>query len=157
MLEDQQAIAPISRCALPPSAELLLAIEQFNHREYFECHETLEAMWHIERDLARAFARALPAGQHESRPVYCDDLYKGILQVGVGCYHLLRNNYRGATIKLQSGADYLKPFVPRCMGVEVGQLIADARRLREVIVTLGPERLREVDLSLLPIVRITPA
>ena len=157
MIGDQQSNAPISRCALPPPAELLLAIEQFNQREFFECHETLEAMWHIERDLARAFARARPAGERASRPVYCDDLYKGILQVGVGCYHLLRNNYRGATIKLQSGADYLEPFVPRCMGVEVAQLIAEARRLREVVVALGPERLREVDLSLLPVVSSTSA
>ena len=152
-------IGPTSNrgCERPPPPELLRGIEQFNHREYFECHETLEAMWHIERDLARAFARAPPAGERVSRPVYCDDLYKGILQVGVGCYHLLRNNYRGATIKLQSGADYLEPFVPRCMEVEVAQLIAEARRLREVVVALGPERLREVDLALLPVVSITSA
>lgn len=159
MRQDQQAVAPISRCVLPPSSELLRAIGQFNERAYFECHETLEAMWHIERDLARAFGRVAHAGagRSASEHIYCDDLYKGILQVGVGCYHLLRNNYRGATIKLQSGAEYLEPFVPRCMGVEVGQLIADARRLREVIVALGPERLREVDLSLLPVVRVTAA
>jgi predicted metal-dependent hydrolase len=133
---------------------LLRAIEQFNQHEYFECHETLEALWHVERDLARTFARTAHASQPANEHIYCDNLYKGILQVGVGCYHLLRNNYRGATIKLQTGADYLEPFVPRCMGVEVEQLIADARRLREVIVSLGPGRLREVDLSLLPIVRI---
>lgn len=157
MLQDQQSIAPIARCALPPSSELLRAVEQFNQREYFECHETLEAMWHIERDLARAFGRTAPAGQRVMGHVYCDDLYKGILQVGVGCYHLLRANYRGATIKLQTGADYLEPFVPQCMGVDVGQLIADARRLREVIVSLGPERLREVDLALLPLVRVISA
>lgn len=154
MLQDHEHVAPIARCSMPPSSELLRAIEQFNQREYFECHETLEAMWHIERDLARAFSRTAGAGQHASKHIYCDDLYKGILQVGVGCYHLLRNNYRGATIKLQTGADYLEPFVPRCMGVEVGQLVADARRLRDVIVSLGPGRLRDVDLSLLPIVRV---
>lgn len=157
MAQHQQSAATISRCALPPSPELLLAIEQFNQREYFECHETLEAMWHVERDLARAFAKVASAGQDAPTHVYCDDLYKGILQVGVGCYHLLRNNYHGATIKLQSGADYLEPFVPRCMGVEVSQLIAEAHRLREAVVARGPERLREVDLSLLPIVKVTIA
>ena len=82
-------------------------------------------------------------------------LYKGMLQVAVACHHLLRNNYRGALIKLQSGADYLEPFAPRCMGVEVGELIADARRLRAELVALGPERFREVDLDLLPKVRLT--
>lgn len=154
MPQDHELLAPIARCALPPSPELLRAIEQFNHRAYFECHETLEAMWHVERGLARAFARTTPGGERANVYLYCDDLFKGILQVGVGCYHLLRNNYRGATMKLQSGADYLEPFMPRCMGVEVWHLIADARKLREVIISLGPDRLRDVDLALLPIVRV---
>jgi predicted metal-dependent hydrolase len=123
-------------CDRPPLPPLLLAVEQFNRREYFECHETLELIWNAEPGPIRT-------------------LYKGVLQVGVGCYHLLRHNYRGATIKLQSGADYLEPFAPRCMGVEVGMLIADARRLRTELVALGPERFEEVDLALLPIVRLT--
>lgn len=123
------------RCGETPSPRLLRGIEQFNRREYFECHETLELIWNAEPGPIRI-------------------LYKGILQVGVGCYHLLRHNYRGATIKLQSGADYLEPFTPRCMGVEVGKLIADARRLRADLVALGPERFEEVDLALLPVVRL---
>ncbi len=124
------------RCAEPPGPGLLKGIEQFNRREYFECHETLEAIWNAEPEPVRT-------------------LYKGILQIGVGCYHLLRHNYRGATLKLQTGADYLEPFAPRCMGVEVGQLIADARQLRAVVVELGPERTGEIDLALLPRVHLT--
>jgi len=120
-----------ARCQEAPSAGLLKGIEQFNRREYFECHETLETIWLVERDPVRT-------------------LYKGILQVGVGCLHLLRGNYRGAIIKLQSGADYLEPFRPVCMGVDVARLIADARRLRVVVVELGPQRLAAVDLALLP-------
>lgn len=124
------------RCAEPPGPGLLKGIEQFNRREYFECHETLEAVWNAEPEPVRT-------------------LYKGILQIGVGCYHLLRHNYRGATLKLQTGADYLEPFAPRCMGVEVEQLIADARQLRSVVVELGPERTGEVDPTLLPQVHLT--
>lgn len=126
---------PAARCGEPPAPELLRAVEQFNRREYFECHETLENIWNAERGPVRT-------------------LYKGILQVGVGCYHLLRANYRGATIKLRSGAEYLAPYTPRCMGVDVGRLIADARRLGEELATLGPERIGEVDLALLPQVRL---
>ena len=132
----EHAPRPATRCGEPPSRELLHAIEQFNAREYFECHETLEAIWIAEPGPIRT-------------------LYKGILQVGVGCLHLLRGNYRGATIKLQSGADYLEPFAPRCMGVEVARLIADARRLRAELVARGPERLAEVDRALLPRVHRT--
>ena len=127
---------PRARCGDPPSAELLLAVEQFNQREYFECHETLEALWNHETGTIRVLA-------------------KGILQVGVGCYHLLRGNHRGALLKLASAADYLEPFAPRCRRVEVAQLIADARRLHAEVVALGPERLGEIDHSLLPIIQVS--
>jgi predicted metal-dependent hydrolase len=127
---------PAARCGDPPPSGLLHGIELFNAREYFECHETLENIWNVE-------------------PGPISTLYKGILQVGVGCYHLLRANYKGAIIKLQSGADYLEPYSPRCMGVEVGRLIADARVLHARLVELGPEHFREVDLALLPLVRLT--
>lgn len=118
----------------PPSA-LLRGIEQFNHREYFECHETLEGIW-----------------IKEPRPIRT--LYKGILQVGVGCYHLLRGNYRGAVIKLDSGARYLEPFAPTCMRVNVARLIADARALHTALTQLGPDHFRNIDLSLLPLVHL---
>lgn len=126
----------IARCHEPPPTELLRGIEQFNKREYFECHETLEALWNSEPGTIRVLA-------------------KGILQVGVGCYHLLRGNYRGALLKLASGADYLEPFAPRCRRVEVARLIGDARRLRAEVVALGSERLGEVDRTLLPIIHLS--
>jgi predicted metal-dependent hydrolase len=148
---------PIRRCNDAPAEALLRGIEQFNRREYFECHETLEALWLAERAEARA---ALGSATYGARTAplppdggaYCDQLYKGILQVGVGCYHLLRGNYRGAVLKLRAGADYLAPFAPRCMGVEVAALIADAHRLLDAVLALGPERLGEVDLALLPVI-----
>jgi predicted metal-dependent hydrolase len=122
---------PRARCAEPPPAALLLAVEQFNAREYFECHETLEAAWNAEPGPLRI-------------------LFKGILQVGVGCHHLLRGNYRGALIKLQTGADYLEPYRPRCLGVDVEALIAAARRLRAAILAAGPDHLADIDHALLP-------
>jgi uncharacterized protein len=128
--------ALIGRCDDPPPPELLLGIEQFNAREYFECHETLEALWNREPGPIRVLA-------------------KGILQVGVGCYHLLRGNYRGAVLKLASGADYLEPFAPCCRRVEVAQLITDARHLHAETLALGPERLGEIERALLPIIRLT--
>jgi hypothetical protein len=36
------------RCGEASSPGLLRGIEQFNQREYFECHETLELIWHAE-------------------------------------------------------------------------------------------------------------
>ena len=132
-LRGSRPAATRATCADAPSAAFIHGLEQFNALEYFECHETLEGIWNEEPGPVRV-------------------LYKGILQVGVGCYHLLRGNYRGAMIKLQSGAEYLEPFGPRCMGVEVERLTVDALRLRDAVEAAGPERLGDVDLGLLPIV-----
>ncbi len=127
---------PRARCHEAPSERLLWGIAQFNRREYFEAHETLEEIWNAEPDVCRV-------------------LYKGVLQVGVGCYHFLRGNQRGALLKLRSGADYLAPFAPRCMGVEVSRLIEDVRHLLAAVEDVGPDGLEGVDRALLPVIRIT--
>jgi ribosomal protein S18 acetylase RimI-like enzyme len=129
-------LRPRARCHEPAPEGLLLGIVQFNRREYFEAHETLETLWNAEPDVCRV-------------------LYKGILQVGVGCYHLLRDNQRGALLKLRSGADYLTSFAPRCMGVEVGRLIEDARRLLAAVEAAGPDGMVGVDRALLPVIQMT--
>jgi uncharacterized protein len=122
-------------CADAPPAALHTAVTQFNQREFFECHETLEALWNAEPGPVRT-------------------LYKGVLQVGVGCYHLLRHNYHGATVKLRTGADYLTPFMGGCLGVDVERLIAEARALLAAVEALGPKRLEQVDLALIPRVHL---
>ena len=128
---------PRDRCGEPPTPELLLAVKQFNTREYFECHETLEAIWLREPEVVRT-------------------LYKGVLQVGVGCFHLLRDNYRGASVKLQSGRAYLEPFAPECMGINVGKLIDDTTTLLAAVVACGSHGTQQVDRMLLPTIELNP-
>lgn len=114
-----------TRCAEPPPPLLLAGIAQFNAGEFWECHETLEELWRVEPDHIRY-------------------LYQGILQVGVGCYHLRRGNWRGAVNKLRSGLAYLAPSAPTCMGVDVARLRADAGELLARVKTLGPGRVGEL-------------
>jgi hypothetical protein len=106
-------------------------IEEFNARQFFECHETLEALWRSEEHLIRY-------------------LYQGILQVGVGYYHLSRGNHHGAVTKLRTGCELLDFYAPRCQGVEVAALLDAARRSRVRLIELGPERMGEFDHSLIP-------
>lgn len=137
------------RCHEMPNAGLLQGIALFNHQHYFECHEVLEEAWNVE--LGR---KPPPYPVMHTPDGRCANLYKGILQVGVGCYHLLRRNYKGAMIKLQTGADYLEPFAPACMGIDVALLIAQARQLRRAVEAAGPDATEAVDRALLPIVRL---
>ena len=99
-------------CEQKPPLELLVAIGQFNRGEYYECHETLEKIWREEAGEIR-------------------DLYKGILQIGVGIYHAKRSNLKGAARLVSSGMELLRPFSPECMGIEVARLLESAGRLRQ--------------------------
>ena len=125
------------RCADPPSAGLLTGIAQFNQREFYLCHETLEQIWLDEPGPVRR-------------------LYQGILQVGVAFYHLGRGNYRGATSLLQSGLTLLESFPPICQGVRVDRLIEDARRAQAALRTLDPSRCADFDPNLIPSVHLAP-
>src|SRR5437763_2783160 len=109
-------------CNEAPPRLLLEGIEQFNRGEYFEQHETLELLWRAER-----------------RDVRC--LYQGILQVGVAFHHLRKRNHHGTVYMLTRAPRYLAPFAPRCQGVDVAGLLADAPAALQETERLGPTRL----------------
>ena len=119
-------------CDDRPTAQMLHAFDQFNRGEYWHQHETLEEIWRAETDET------------------IRNFYKGILQVGVGFYHLTRRNYNGAVKVLARGINYLTPYAPRCLGVDVRRLIDEMTRVLEKIRALGPERIGEVNLADLP-------
>ena len=117
-----------ARCDQPPPDPLVRGVKQFNAGEFFEQHETLEILWRETRAPVR-------------------DLYHGVLQIGVGLHHWANGNFHGATVLMDEGLARLRPFAPRCQGIDVATLIADATALRARLDTLGPERMSEVDLK----------
>jgi len=121
----------LSPCYEHPPSGLIRGIEQFNQRQYFECHETIEAVW-----LA------------EPRPIRL--LYQGILQVGVALYHVQRENWPGAMKALARAIPKLAHFEPACMGIDVSRLLADSHRIHGHLVQLGPERIGQFDSTRFP-------
>ena len=116
----------------PPS--FYTALDQFNAGEYFACHETLEALW-------------IP----EERPVR--EVYQGILHVAVGCYHLTtRRNWVGAVNQFAKALRRLGPWPGAIGGVDVDSLRMDIERLRNHLIDIGRDRVREFDTTLLPVV-----
>ena len=118
-------------CKESPPPALVEGLAEFNRGEFFECHETLEALW-----------------MEEPRPVR--RLYQGILQIGVAFLHLRAGRYRPVVTLLERGRDYLELFSPNCMGVDVAQLLVGAGRCLNEVRRLGPNRLEDFDLSLIP-------
>jgi len=109
----------------------LKGIEEFNRGEFYECHEYLEEAW-----------------MQEPRRVRF--LYQGILQVGVGFYHLQNGNWRGATGVLRNGIERLREFEPETLGVDVERLVRESERCLEELEELGRERVHDFDASKLP-------
>jgi len=81
-------------------------IAEFNQREFFECHETLEGVWQKYQLADR-------------------ELIQGIIQVAVGYYHLLRDNSVGALKLLRRGVGRIEKFAPSHFELDLVPLIAD--------------------------------
>jgi uncharacterized protein len=121
-------------CKQPLHHSALAGLRLFNSGLYFEAHEALESAWREEKGPAR-------------------ELYRGILQVAVGYYHLLRGNHRGALKMFARARGWLTPFPDNCRGVDVSTLLQDFERVENELLRLGPDHLDGFKHSLLkPIV-----
>ena len=123
-------------CGEPLPAGVLRGIEEFNAGQYFEQHETLEVAWRA-----------------EMRPIR--DLYRGVLQIGLGCLQVERGNAIGALKMIDRSVKWLQPFRPVCQGIDVDRLLADAARLRKTIEHTDAGQLDRVDRRLFPQVYFT--
>ncbi len=111
---------------------LRLASEQFNRGEFFECHETLEAVWQLERGPVR-------------------DLYKGLIQVAAAFVHMTRGNSRGASRLLATALGYLEPYrADEAMGFDVDEFCRSAERLGGVLRNWAPAHDHDFDPALAP-------
>jgi predicted metal-dependent hydrolase len=110
---------------------LAQGIREFNAGLFFQSHETLEELWMVSPWPARDFLQA-------------------IIQVAAAFVHLKRNQYAGTHRLLAEAILKLECFSPRCLGVDVGRLLGDARRCREEVLALGEARLHLFDRRLIP-------
>ena len=78
-------------------------IGEFNRGAFFECHDTLEDLWHGTRGVDRLFLQ-------------------GLIQISVGFYHLGRRNYRGAASQFTLGLGKLANYRPSHRGLNIRDL-----------------------------------
>lgn len=114
---------------------VLHGIAQFNRREFFEAHETLEDVWAEESGRTRIF-------------------YQGLIQVAIACCHVQRGNFTGAMNLLAAGLSKLEGFAPAFLGVDVAALLAQGGACQARLRELGPERIGEFDPGLFPAIRL---
>ena len=121
--------------ALPEG--VLKGIALFNARRFYEQHEAIEAEWHAERGEIRA-------------------LYQGILQIGVGFYHALNGNHKGAVALLTDGTEKVARFQPAALGIDTASLLRETQACLDQIIALGPDGLERFDASRLPTITVLP-
>ncbi len=105
--------------------EFWQAIEQFNHGDFYACHDTLEAIW-IEA------------------PTFEKNFYQGILQVAVALYHLSNQNWRGAVILLGEGLNRLNRYLPDYGDIDLDRFVLEGTDLLTSLQQLGADRVSEV-------------
>ncbi|WP_458126248.1 DUF309 domain-containing protein [Paenibacillus sp. Z3-2] len=96
-------------------------------QDYFECHEVLEELW-LERDR--------------------DSLYKGLLQIAVGLYHFRNGNLRGGIMMLQSSVDLLEPYPDTTLGIDLGVLVQEVKKLVKELSESDAQSVTYRDLSI---------
>lgn len=87
--------------------EFVHGIHLFNTREFFECHEVLEALWMSAARRDRFFLQS-------------------IIHIAVGFYHHRRGNQRGALSQLTKGVKKLAGYLPNYSGLDTRRIYHDA-------------------------------
>jgi predicted metal-dependent hydrolase len=125
---DAQALA--TACRMPLSKLALKGLEEFNHGEYFEAHESLEEAWNEDETVGR-------------------ELYRAILQVAVAYLQIERRNFKGAMKMFLRVRQWINPLPDVCRGVNVEKLRKDTQEVHAALKELGPFRMDEFNRALL--------
>lgn len=129
---------PQRNCTDAPTGQVLLAVRQFNQREWYECHETLEALWMHATGEARY-------------------LYQGIIQIAVALHHWRNGNFQGAVLLLEGGVAYLRRLPACCMWLDVTGLIGVSEKMREAVLEKGEAEMHLLPDDLIPIITTVSA
>jgi predicted metal-dependent hydrolase len=107
----------------PP--EFWQGVEQFNSGQFYDCHDTLEAIW-------------LECYGTEKK------FYQGILQIAVACYHLSNLNWRGCAILLGEGMSRLGQYPADYAGIDVDALIDRSQEMLTIVQRAGESGVSQV-------------
>jgi uncharacterized protein len=105
-------------------SEFWQGVEEFNQQEFYDCHDTLEALW-------------MEAPEPEKK------FYQGILQIAVGLYHLSQKNWKGAVILMGEGLGRLDYYYPDYSGINVEQFMDETTQLLKALQNAGAEKVEE--------------
>jgi uncharacterized protein len=115
----------------------LEGIAHFNVCDFFEAHEVWEDIWSDCQGPQRKF-------------------YQGLIQVAVALHHFGNGNIRGARKLYHTSQNYLEPYRPLYMGLDLEKFLSEFKRCFAVVaasqeefpqIDIDPELIPEIHLQ----------
>ena len=117
------------------SEAFLKALDLFNNKYFWECHEVLEDIWMTKTPPLKTFIQ-------------------GIIQAAAAFYHVLNENPRGVKKLANDSLAKLKPFLPKYEEMEVVVLVERLQEFESQAEEIIKEKATEFKLSRIPLLRI---
>jgi predicted metal-dependent hydrolase len=122
----------------PYESHYLEGIALFNTCDFFEAHDTWEELWSEYRGPARGF-------------------YQGLIQTAVALHHFGNGNIRGARKLYHSSRQYLEPYRPHYLGLDLDGLFSQMETcFAEVLACTEEFPQIELDAERIPEIHLDP-
>jgi len=116
----------------------LEGIAHFNECDFYESHELWETLWADYQGPSRKF-------------------YQGLIQAAVALHHFGNGNIRGARKLYYSTRDYLEPYRPTHMGLDLDTFLQEFERCFAAVTASSEEFPRiDVEPDLIPEIHLDP-
>jgi uncharacterized protein len=116
--------------------DILQGIALFNYCDFFAAHNFFEDMWIVSDKSNKKF-------------------FQGLIQISVGCHHLISGNYKGSFNQFQKGTMKLKKYFPCHMKVDIRILLMElepiVNELSKGSNLVDPQKIR----NLIPTIKLT--
>lgn len=101
--------------------DILEGIRLFNESDFFSAHDFFEELW-AESDREDRY------------------FFQGLVQISVGCYHLISGNLRGCLSQFKKGNEKLISYLPIHKNVNVKLLVSDIELIIKDLSELSSDR-----------------
>lgn len=116
----------------------LEGIEHFNVCDFYEAHDVWEELWTDYRGPSRTY-------------------YQGMIQAAVGLFHFGNGNIRGAKKLYYSVKNYLEPFRPKHLGLDLEKFLSEFDRCFAPVIASTEEFPEiEIDPETIPEIHLDP-
>jgi len=116
----------------------LEGIAHFNECDFYESHEVWEALWADYQGPSRKF-------------------YQGLIQAAVALHHFGNGNIRGARKLYYSTRDYLEPYRPAHMGLDLDKFLQEFEQCFAAVTASVLEFPQiDIDPDLIPEIHLNP-